>query len=346
MARMRRQLGVLLAVAGMLLGGSAYAGFSTDDILRQLKPQEREKLKAGEIVTVSRPEQESNDAGLAIGLVLIVPADLKKTLTTLQSLNVSNDPALRRITREIKEPVRGDGSSKMFAAVGFAGDEGSEVKKMLAARPGEDFNFSEEELSWVRAAGSGGDTAQSAANVMRRVLASRYLAFQKGGLDGLPTYAREGNRVTKPGAELAASAEAMSTVRKREPDFYEAYRHYPKAKGQGVQHQFYWEKKTVEGRPMFSLRHELVQVKPDAALIGSREYYINNQLNGLQVAILLLPYGAQTMAALVNETYTDKVAGAGRFVAVHVGRGIVESNTKPLFEKLQKALGRARPAAH
>jgi hypothetical protein len=46
---------------------------------------------------------------------------------------------------------------------------------------------------------------------------------------------------------------------------------------------------------------------------------------------------------LANQTYTDKVSGSGRFVAVRVGRNIVESNIKPLFEQLQKTLGRAKP---
>jgi hypothetical protein len=58
---------------------------------------------------------------------------------------------------------------------------------------------------------------------------------------------------------------------------------------------------------------------------------------------MLVPYGNQTLAVLVNQTYTQNVAGTKRFVAVRIGRSIVESNTKPLFEKLQKVLGRAKP---
>jgi hypothetical protein len=346
MMQLRRGSGFLLAGAAMMLASGAQAGLTADDIFRQLGSDDREQLKAGEIVTVSRPKQETSKAGLAIGIAVIVPADLHKTVTTLQSLNVSDDPALRRTTREIAGPVSGDGSSSVFADVRFASDEADEVKKMLAVTPGEDFNFSAKEISWIRAARTNADPAQSAAAVMRRVLANRYLAYQKGGLDALPGYAREDKKVTRPGAELGASADAMPVMRQQSPNFYAAFRHYPMDKGQGIQHQFYWEKKTVEGRPMFSLRHEMAQIKPDGAMIGSREYYISNQLNALQVAIALIPYGSQTMAVLVNETYTDKIASAPHIIAAPVGRRIVESNIRPLFEKLQKALGRARPAAH
>jgi len=344
MIKVRQGLGVVLAGVAMMFASGARAGLTAEDIFHEIGSDDQTQLKAGEIVTVSRPKQETSKAGLAIGIAVIVPADLRKTVTTLQSLNVSDDPKLRRTTRQISGPVSGDGSSPVFAGVGFASDEADEVKKLLAATPGEDFNFSAEELSWIRAARTNANAkpAQSAATVMRRVLASRYLAYQKGGLDALPGYAREDKKVTRPGAELGASADAMPVMRKETPDFYAAFRHYPADKGQGITHQFYWEKKTVEGRPMFSLRHEMAQIKPDIAMIGSREYYISNQLNALQVAIALIPYGSQTMAVLVNETYTDKIANAPHIFAAPVGRKIVESNIRPLFEKLQKALGKAR----
>jgi hypothetical protein len=132
-------------------------------------------------------------------------------------------------------------------------------------------------------------------------------------------------------------------LRKELPDFYQAYRNYPQVGAKGLQHRFFWDKKTVEGRPMFSLRHEMVQIKSDGATIGNREFYISNNLNTLQVAIALLPHGTQTLVVMANQTYTDKVSGSGHFVAVHVGRNIVESNIKPLFEQLQKTLGRAKP---
>ncbi len=339
-----RWLLILLSGAAFVIPAGARAALTAEQVFAALKPDVRKQLLAGEIITLARPEQETSDSGLAVSLAVIVPADLNKTVSTFRSLNVKDDAKQRRTTREINGIVRGDGSSPAFATIGFAADEKEEVKKMLRAEPGDDFNFSKEELAWIgQAAASGADPAQAATGVMRRVLESRYLAYRKAGLAELPPYARRDGKQVNPGAELAATTEAMPLLRKDLPDFYQAYRNYPKAGPAGLRHSFYWDKKTAEGRPMFSLRHEIVQIKPDSANIANREFYISNSLNTLQVAIALLPHGAHTLVVMANQTYTDKVSGAGRLVAVRVGRSIVESNTKPLLEKLQKALGKALP---
>jgi hypothetical protein len=344
MIALTRILAPALAGAALTLSFAAHAGVTADDLLSGVDAKQRETLLAGDILVFARPEQETDDAGLAVTLGVIVPADLKKTLDTLRAINASGDPNENVTTREIVGPVKGDGSSKVFADVAFLPSEGEEVKKLLQAQPGDTFNFSKEEFGWVRqAAAAGGDPAKAAARVMRRVLASRYLAYHQSGLDGLAPYARGGKDVSHPGAELAATTEAMPIGRKHLPEFYNAYRHYPKDVPDGLQSNFYWEKKTIDGRPMFSVRHELVEIRPDYAVIGIRDFYIDNNLDAFQVAIVFVPYGSQTLVALANQTYTENVSGAKRIFAVHVGRSIVESNTKPLFEKLQKALGRAKP---
>ena len=74
-------LGMTMAVIYFIWGRNMHA-----------EPAARERLLAGEIVVVTRPEQETNDAGLALSLGVILPADLAKTLATLQSLNVNDDP--------------------------------------------------------------------------------------------------------------------------------------------------------------------------------------------------------------------------------------------------------------
>jgi hypothetical protein len=338
--------GACTALLGITWSIQAIAGVTPNDIFNAISADDRKRLEAGEIVTVARPKQESNDSGLAIGLGVILPASLQKTLDALRQINASSDPAINRMTREIQGPVTGDGRSRAFADIRFSKGEADEVAKLLKSGPGDDFNLSQQEWSWVKAASGKGDPVTTTSAAMRRVLENRYLAYMKQGLNGLSPYARSGNDQTQPGVELAASVEALSPAfRQRLPEFFQSYRHFPKGDGKDLKNRFFWEKKTVEKRPMFSLRHELVQVRPDGATIGNREYYISNQLNGLQVVIMLIPHGSQTMAVMLNETYTDKVSGAGRFVAARVGRSIVESNTRPMFEKLQKTLGSARPPA-
>jgi hypothetical protein len=338
-------VGVFIVSILMNLPVSADAGITAEDIFKLATPELKAELLAGEVVSLVRKEQETDDAGLAVSLAVVVPTSLETTLTALKTLSVNDDPAQRRRLREIVGTIPADGSSKVFAEVGFDKDEKAEVKKLLQAEEGDDYNFSRKELSWLRQASTGDDQAQAATNVLRRVLASRYLAYRKAGVEALPPYARGRKNLTYPGKQLAATTEAMPVLRQRLPDFYKAYRNYPRSGAVNYKHRFFWEKKRVDDQPMFSLRHEMVQIDSGGAVLANREYYINTQLNTYQVVIVLVPYGTQTIAALANQTFTDKVKGRKRFIAAGIGRSIVESNTKPLFEKLRAKLGRAKPVA-
>ena len=60
---------------------------------------------------------------------------------------------------------------------------------------------------------------------------------------GLPPYARSDGGLNHPGADLAATTEAMPLPRQNLPDFYNAFRNFPRAVP--LQHRFFWEKKTV-----------------------------------------------------------------------------------------------------
>lgn len=166
MNRWNRWLLILLTGAAFVIPAGARAALTAEQVFAALKPDLRKQLLAGEIVTLARPEQETNDSGLAVSLAVIVPADLNKTVSTFRSLNVKDDAKQRRTTREINGSVRGDGSSPAFATIGFAADEKEEVKKMLRAEPGDDFNFSMEELAWIgQAAASGADPEIGRAHV-------------------------------------------------------------------------------------------------------------------------------------------------------------------------------------
>lgn len=336
-------LSALIVSVAPIVASAANAGITAEDLFKIATPEDKAELLAGEVISFSRPKQETDDAGLAVSLAVMVPASLEKTLTTLSTLSVNDDPEARRQLHEITGKIQGNGLSKVFSELKFDADEGAEVKRLLSAKAGDDFNFSNEELGWLRKASAESNQVQSAASVMRRVLANRYLAYRKAGLDGLPPYARGRNKVTYPGKQLAATTETMPVLRQQMPNFYQAYRHYPRFAAPTHKHRFFWEKKRVDDQRMFSLRHEMVQIDSQGAVLANREYYINTQLNTYQVVIVLVPYGTQTIAGLANQTYTDKVKGRKRFIAVGIGRSIVEKNTKPLFEKLRAVLGRAKP---
>lgn len=63
--RVQHLVNIVVAGAGLALSTTVMAGLAADDIFGVIEPAERQRLKAGEIVTVPRPAQESNDDGLA-----------------------------------------------------------------------------------------------------------------------------------------------------------------------------------------------------------------------------------------------------------------------------------------
>lgn len=320
---------------------SASAAPTAAQLLAALEPADRAKLLRGEIVVMARPRQETTDAGLAISLGVIVPANLDKALKTLQAVSVVDDPKQRRHFAEIKGPSKGDGHHPGFAGLAFAPEEAKKARLFLQAEAGDDFNFSTQELDWLRAIREPKPQGlDKLLEVLRRVLDSRYAAYRARGLDGLAPYARAGGKQTSPGIELASSAEQMPVLRKGMPDFYDAYRHYPSRTAPGVQHRYFWEKKTVDGELMLSLRHEMVQERPEYAVVATREYYISGELNTYQVAFALLPHEAGTLVALAGQTFTQNVVGTKRIVAARVGRSIFEGNIRPILERLQARLGK------
>ena len=329
--------GAALAAAAM----SAAAAPTAAQLLGALEAADREKLLRGEIVVMARPTQETTDAGLAVSIGVIVPAAPGKTLLTLQAVSVVDDPKQRRAFAEIKGRSKGDGRHPSFAALAFAPEDAEKASQFMQAEAGDDFNFSPQELGWLRSLREQKPQGlEPLLEVLRRVLDGRYAAYRTRGLDGLAPYARAGGRQTTPGADLASATERMPVLRKGMPDFYDAFRYFPSRAAQGVRHRHFWEKKTVDGELILSLRHEMVQQRPEYALVATREYYISGELDTFQVCFALLPHQGGTLVAMADQTFTQNVTGAKRVFAVRVGRSIVEANTRPIFERLQARLGR------
>jgi len=87
---------------------------------------------------------------------------------------------------------------------------------------------------------------------------------------------------------------------------------------------------------MFALKHWVLDIQPDYALIAERHYYMTHSLNSLQVVIGCLPYKNGTLVALLNQAFTEKVnITIGKRVAKKVGRIIVERKIRPMFENLR-----------
>jgi hypothetical protein len=82
--------------------------------------------------------------------------------------------------------------------------------------------------------------------------------------------------------------------------YYSCLRFYPEKKPPQLVHQFYWVKQMESNRPLFVLKHWILDVQSDYTLITERRFYLNHSLNSLQVVIGCLPHGDRTLVVLLN----------------------------------------------
>jgi hypothetical protein len=234
-----------------------------------------------------------------------------------------------------------------FSDVGFAPEEMAEVKKLMEIGPSEDFNFSLDEIAMIekRAAPLKSQQQkdsiclQAMSDAMGEVLKGRFEAYFRQGLAGLEPYQIGPSKQIHPATELIAATEKLSTVKQRFPHYYHSLRFFPDSRSSTVTHQFFWVKHTESNRPLFVLKHWIMDVQSDYALITERRFYLNHSLNSLQVVIGCLPDGDSTLVVLLNQAFTEKVnVKVGGRIAKAIGYKQVEKNILPIFENLRAAL--------
>jgi hypothetical protein len=181
-----------LLMALLNLGGPLAVADSpppVEQVLAVFDDSERARLLSGEIVSKPRKEQETNKAALAVTLGLWVPGNLEEVARRLQAISVLQAKQEGASKHTIQGPVKGDGRSAAFSGVRFT--ETKEINALLAAKPGDEFNLSTEEIGLFQklAASLKGkpeaERAEAVSATYRRVLENRYLAYTTGGLDAL-----------------------------------------------------------------------------------------------------------------------------------------------------------------
>jgi hypothetical protein len=234
-----------------------------------------------------------------------------------------------------------------FAKAGFDPGEKAEVERMMEIETDGTFNFSSQEIALIKKRAqkaNGGEHGDEAAvnamsGAMRDVLKGRYLSYRESGLSALAPYQFGSSEQVTPSAELIAATEDLRIVKERYPRYYRCLRYYPDKSNAGYGHEFYWAKQRASDRPLFLLKHWILNIQPDYALITERRFYLSHSLNSLQVVIACLPEADSTLVVLLNQTFTEKVnMKIGKAVAKTIGYREVVKNIRPIFDNLRNAL--------
>ncbi|HEV8199083.1 MAG TPA: hypothetical protein VGS03_03590 [Candidatus Polarisedimenticolia bacterium] len=313
-----------------------------DDVMTYLHfdTSERARVLKGEVVGKEFRERDEKEISIAVVLRVATPlAKLAEDIRKGRLLQADEE------VLDFRASAPGTPLDETFRAAGYTSGEGEEIRRLLAAKSGAEFNLSAEELERLRTARTrfpGGDCDKKAeacagevSGLYRAMLQERTARYKRDGLDGIAPYDRGSGKTVHPGDELRRAAEDAELIRRAFPAFYRAFTGFPREQSDRYESQFLWIKRRVQGRPAFALAHRLFDVRPDRGIVAERQFYVGTSYNSLQTFIGLLPDGDHTVLMYTNRTFSDQVAGAGSHLKHSVGRSKMMSAVTAIFETLR-----------
>lgn len=283
-------------------------GKDATDILNGLNvsPDQIEALESGDVVVMDASPYEQTPRELVADAAVLVDSDFERLVDHFES-DVSFIPVDTMLAHAEIERVED------FDTIGFTGAEYDEVKRLIKARPGKDFNFSAGEHALIerklRPLQNAGKEQQirAASEVMRQILTGRYLAYRARGLDGIETYQRSARKSVSVAEDLRLTTATFEPLGEEFPGIYAAMTGIP-GEQDCCRDSFRWMKVRVAKRPVFALAHTVYEVADDYLIATERFYYGSSQINGVQITLAWLRYDENTYMGLSVSANADIVA--------------------------------------
>lgn len=317
---------------------------SVDELLQAAELERyRGAIDAGELVWLSAPKSEPDGNSVAGVMMARYPATVSAIVDALY-----NDPRISNSLADEIDDSTPEALVASFDRVQLAPSETKDIELLLNPRQGSGFNLSAEDIARIKelpdlnpASSTPLSAAERASAALRDVLRHRYIAYRDEGTAGIDDYQRSDSRTVSPSVNLQSATGRYRIIAHYFPQFYSELEAWPQtgAEGNRFVHSLTWSRSEQSGRPLFVLEHSMHDLHEEYALIVQRQYYISHTLDNLQVAMLLLPEGEQTVLFILTQTSTDKVTGMGRFVAAPIGRHMIKRNVEPIFSVLRDRFG-------
>jgi hypothetical protein len=205
-----------------------------------------------------------------------------------------------------------------------------DVARALAnARPGAALNLSTAEIAAFNALrGASTDAVQ---HQLRQMLLERYRAYRAAGLTGIAPYDR-GGRTTDVSEYLRTASDAAAELKKYLPELQQQLIAYPQPIVTALEQRFRWLQYDIDGATTFVLMHEMGVAAGAARALVQRQYYVSTGYNAEQAIAGLLPVEAGTIVIYTNHTFTDQIGGFGDAVKRGIGRRVMSSKLKQIFD--------------
>jgi hypothetical protein len=306
------------------------------DVMTHLgfESRHKESLEEGEILFTGQPDLEPLPQGIAVGGAMMLigrpPHELVDAYLSDETLRSHSD-----ILTAGEVPAEGGDVSEL-ANFDFSEEEQNEVRRLLRAQAGDDFNLARTEIERISTIPDNTDEARQVVAVYRDALWMRLDAYRTSGLDGILPYARNSGEPASPAEEMRASLDSAVLLKKHFPDMHRALQNYPESMDAITESRLLWIKKIIADRPTVALVHRLLLIDGDIAIVAEREFYVGHTYNSMLTIAAVAPYAEGALVFAANRTYTEKVRGASFMKAI--GRKKVASKFAERFEHLRSLL--------
>jgi hypothetical protein len=310
--------------------------------VRQLSPEQRRRLLAGETIIYSVPE--TSDIELGAGVAMYLPVPLARVAEVL----TSSDLVLRDQNITAWGPIAADATPAALQGFTLVAGELEEAQEVLDATPGTRFNLSTAEIEAFNAARArvrSGDriaTLEAAAGQWRVVLLQRAQAFRGRGLEGIAPYARR-RGTADPAALLRAAAGDARIAAPVLPHLGAELLGYPAEQNPAATSRLYWVRRQVQSRPTPIVIHHLTEVTPRAALYAERQIYVGHTYNASQILCVAIPYEDGVVILSSNRVATEQITGLGSDMKKLIGRRQLRGEIVKRFDRIRAVFARPAP---
>jgi len=290
-------------------------------------------LDAGKIINFARQDLELTDTSIALSMALYVKAPYSTVLKDIKASGnaLSSYPDAMLIKIEDSKNLK-----PYFKKVMFTKNEANEVDDLFDFDGGDSFNLSKDEIKkWKSVSKDSKDKIQTASLFYQDILQKRLQEYQEKGIKGISSYSHL-DADTTVAKGMQKSSAFLNSFKKIIPDLYNDYMSYPKTSSKDTKQSFFIIKDELEGRPTFILKHQMSKENSTMFIVAERQFFISHDLDAIQTQILCIPYKDGTLIALSSQSYTPKVSGFARGMAVEIGRKMMGKEILPMLEKIQK----------
>lgn len=238
-----------------------------------------------------------------------------------------------RTVLQVEEIPESGPNGETFASLRL---DSSELQKLARARPGTELNLTAAEGLRLRQAAKGGE--ELVLDAYREILGQRFREYLRNGIDGISSFARGPRSEARPSEDLRAAVGALAGLSARCPAFYGSFSAYPARSDAAVSHRFFWAVQRVQGRPTVVLSHWALQLHPDFAIVGQRQFYVGQGYDALQTLVGAFALGnGESLVFYLNRTSTEQISGFGSSIAHRLGSKVMLEEVGALFRALRKS---------